>query len=123
MEVSEGTPGNADAPGDTEGTPVPDAMDANGDPRRDRKGLRSVLRSNWLIGVATGLISGILVAFYVSATGQSALTAIRHHLIKPSCSDPQWLLQVPDSQVFTSAYYMQSDQIGATAAFTSPPIR
>jgi hypothetical protein len=65
----------------------------------------------WLIGIATGIISGVMVSFYLSATGQATLTAFRHHFVGPSCSDPQWLLQVPDNQVSASAYYVQSDTI------------
>ena len=109
-QMSEGSPEEADALGRTKSTPVP-ATDDSGAKKRDRKRLKSVLGNNWVIGVATGLISGIVVAFYLSATGQAALTAVRHGLAKPSCSDPQWLLQVPDSDVFASAYYVQFDQL------------
>lgn len=115
-EMSEGSPGNTDAPEDTKSAPA-SATDTNDGPSRDRKGPKSVLRSNWLIGIATGLISGIVVAFYLSASGQATLTAIRHHLTRPSCSNPQWLLQVPNSEVFTSAYYEQMDQIKGYGSF------
>ena len=108
--MSDGSPEEADAPGGTKSTPVP-APDTNGAKKRDKKRLKSVVSNSWLIGLLTGLISGVVVAFYLSATGQAALTAARHGLTRPSCSDPQWLLQVPDSDVFASAYYVQYDKI------------
>lgn len=116
--MSEGSPEEADVPGGTESTPVP-ATDTSGVKTRDWKRLKSVFGNNWVIGVATGLISGIVVAFYLSATGQAALTAVRHGFAKPSCNDPQWLLQVPDSNVFASAYYVQFDQLEGYGSFHS----
>jgi hypothetical protein len=74
----------------------------------------------WLTGLATGLISAVMVAFYLSATGQAALTAVRHGFAMPSCSDPQWLLQVPDNQVSASAYYVQTDTIPGYKEFHRP---
>ena len=106
--MSDDSPEEADAPGGS--TPV-STPDTNGAKKRDKKRLKSVLSNNWLIGLLTGLISGVVVSFYLSATGQAALTAARHGLTRPSCSDPQWLLQVPDSDVFASAYYVQYDKI------------
>lgn len=108
--MSDGSPEEADAPGGTKSTPVP-APDTIGAETPDKKRLKSVLSNSWLIGLLTGLISGVVVAFYLSATGQAALTAVRHRFTRPSCSDPQWLLQVPDSDVFASAYYVQYDKI------------
>jgi hypothetical protein len=113
--MSEGSSGNTRAPDDTKSTPAP-ATDTSAGPSRVRKWLKSVRQNSWMIGVFTGLISGVIVAFYLSASGQAALTAIRHHT-KPSCSNPQWLLQVPDSQVFTSSYYIQSDKIPGYGSF------
>jgi hypothetical protein len=116
MEMSEGSPENIDASGATKSTPAL-AADTNGAGPRDRKRLKSTLGNGWLIGIVTGLISGIVVAFYLSTTGQAALTAARHYLTKPSCGNPQWLLQVPDSEVFANAYYIQSDQIKGYGSF------
>jgi len=74
----------------------------------------------WLTGIATGIISGVLVSFYLSATGQATLTAVRHHLVRPSCSDPQWLLQVPGNQVSANAYYVQTDTIPGYGEYHRP---
>ena len=68
-------------------------------------------RSGWLVGIITGLITGIVVAFYVAPTGQATVTMLRDHFVRPSCGKPQWLLQVPDSEVFASSYYFQLDRI------------
>lgn len=70
-----------------------------------------IFSSNFLIGLITGLISGVMVSFFLTPTGQAAFTAARDHLVKPTCNNPQWLLQVPSSEVFASAYYMQRDQV------------
>ena len=80
--MSDGSPEEADAPGGTKSTPVP-APDTNGAKKRDQKRLKSVVSNSWLIGLLTGLISGVVVAFYLSATGQAALTAARHGLTGP----------------------------------------
>jgi hypothetical protein len=68
-------------------------------------------RHNWLTGILTGIISGALVSFFLTATGQAAWTAVRNHLTRPSCTNPQWLLPVPDSEIFANAYYVQRDQV------------
>ena len=91
---------NAKAPEDgngTQATPEPTSS-----PRR---------RTGCLSGILTGLVSGVLVAFYLTPTGQATLTAIRHHVTKPNCSNTQWLLQVPDNEIFASSYYFQADNI------------
>lgn len=117
-QMSEGSPEETDASGGTESTSV-STTDTSGAKIRLWKRLKSVFGNNWVIGVATGLISGIVVAFYLSATGQAALTAVRNRLARPSCSDPQWLLQVPDSNVFASAYYLQFDHLEGYSSFHS----
>ena len=107
--MSEGSTRNANAVGHTDGTPAAAAPDTSGRWSRVLKWLKSDRRRDWFIGAATGLISGIIVAFCLSATGQAALT-ISHHT-KPSCGNPQWLLQVPDNQVFAWAYNIHHDKI------------
>ena len=77
---------------------------------RFRKWLIGVLKGG-LTGIFTGLISGALVAFYLTPTGQASWIAIRHFSATPSCTNPLWLLQVPNSEVFASAYYERLDQI------------
>jgi len=111
-----------------DGTDVPDDDDKSADESEPpspadsptaalRELVTSIRESSWLAGIATGLISGVLVAFYLSATGQATVTAIRHGFARPSCSNPQWLLQVPDTQIFSSAFYEQKDAIPGFADF------
>jgi hypothetical protein len=66
---------------------------------------------DWAIATVTGVVTSIALAFYLSATGQAAWTAVRDGLAKPSCANPQWLLQVPDSEIFAHAYYEQMDAV------------
>jgi len=125
--MSEDSSENTDAADDSTSKPTPVAdtvADTKDGQSRDRKRpksfrerLKAFFQNNWTIGVATGLISGIVVAFYLSATGQASLTAVRHFFTKPSCSNPQWLLQVPDNEIFTSAYYEQLDEIPGYRSF------
>lgn len=74
----------------------------------EHPGRRDKLR-DWVIATATGLVTSIALSFYLSATGQAAMTAVRDGFAKPSCANPQWLLQVPDSEIFAHAYYEQKD--------------
>src|SRR5690242_12019482 len=99
--MSDNSPAAAGVPDDSKSAlasaPRPSA-------RRDR-------RRDWLIGIVTGVISGVLVSFYLTATGQATWIALRHGFATPTCTNPEWLLQVPDSEVFTVAYYVQKDRI------------
>jgi hypothetical protein len=78
------------------------------------------LKNTWVAGVLTGVISGTMVAFFLSATGQATLTAFRNGFATPTCSNPQWLLQVPNDQVFSSAFYVQADSIPGYKEYHSP---
>jgi hypothetical protein len=94
----------------------PETRDGTDDKKNDqalkvRSGSSRKQCGNWLTGILTGVISGALVSFYLTATGQATWTAIHNHFTQPSCTNPQWLLQVPDSAVFANAYYVQRDQI------------
>jgi hypothetical protein len=94
----------------------PETRDGPDDKRNDqtrkvRSDSRRDQRRNWLTGILTGLISGALVSFYLTATGQATWTAIHNGLSRPSCANPQWLLQVSDSVIFANAYYVQRDQV------------
>jgi hypothetical protein len=66
---------------------------------------------DWAIATVTGVVTSIALAFYLSATGQAALTAAGDGFAKPSCANPQSLLQVPDSEIFAHAYYEQMDAV------------
>ncbi len=77
-------------------------------------------QSGLISGIVSGLLTSILVSFYFTATGQATLIAITHHLAKPSCNDPQWLLQVSDNGIFANAYYFQQDTIPGYRSLHTP---
>jgi hypothetical protein len=78
------------------------------------------LNKPWVAGTLTGVISGTLVAFFLSGTGQAALATIRGGFANPSCANPQGLLQVPNDQIFANAYYVQADSIPGYNEYHSP---
>jgi hypothetical protein len=61
-----------------------------------------------------------MVAFFLSPTGQASATAMRDHLTKPTCDNPQWLMQVPDNEIFSNAYYVQHDTIPQYGIYHTP---
>lgn len=70
--------------------------------------------SSWFAGIVTGLITGALVTFSITVTGHS--TGIRifqmvHLAGSPSCTDPGWLLQVPDDQILANSWYAATDNV------------
>jgi hypothetical protein len=73
-----------------------------------------------LVGLITGLITSVAIAFYLTPTGQATLTALRHLVVKPTCANQQWLLQVPDNEIFANAYYIQSDTIPNYSVYHRP---
>ena len=92
---------------------------SNTDSTSDRKS-HPARWSGLISGIVCGLLTSILVSFYFTATGQATLNTITHHLTKPSCNDPQWLLQVPDNAIFASSYYFQQDTIPDYNSLHSP---
>jgi hypothetical protein len=59
-------------------------------------------------GTISGLlaVSGIVIGLSATAGGKST----ESYLVgngTPTCADPKWLLQVPDSQIYASAFYVQ----------------
>lgn len=107
--MSDTSPASADVP--DESKPARESASSSSDRlSRFRKRLIGVLKGG-LAGIFTGLISGAVVAFYLTPTGQASWIAIRHFSATPSCTNPLWLLQVPNSEVFASAYYEHLDQI------------
>lgn len=76
--------------------------------------------SDWFIAIATGILTGAIVSFYLTPTGQAWKTFITNYDPKPTCSDPKWLLQVPDSQIFASSYYFQKDNIDGFGVWHDP---
>jgi hypothetical protein len=69
------------------------------------------VRREILIGTVAGLISGAIVSFFLTSTGHATIIAADHFWKAPNCSNPQWLLQVPDNSIFSSAYYFQQDSL------------
>jgi hypothetical protein len=63
-----------------------------------------------VLGIA-GILAGIVVAFVVTATGHATLSRIGSLASgsHPTCSDPKWLLQIPDNQITSSAIYTDED--------------
>jgi len=68
-------------------------------------------RADTFTGLLIGIVSGALVSFFLTATGHASEVAADHFWEMPSCSNPQWLMQVPDDSVFSSAYYFQQDNL------------
>jgi hypothetical protein len=62
-------------------------------------------------GFFSGIISGLIVAFALTPTGHASGTYILGRDPRPNCSNPQWLLKVPDDQIFASSYYFTYDTI------------
>ena len=77
-------------------------------------------RKNLLIGIISGLISGIIVSFLLTPTGHSAGVLLSHFYDQPSCNNPQWLMQVPDDQIFSNSFYQQFDSIKRYGIYHSP---
>jgi hypothetical protein len=114
--MADDSPGSTDVPDNSKSVRTSASRDS-AHRSRVRNWFSWAFKNNFLIGILTGLISGVVVSFYLTATGQAAFTALRNHFVKPSCANPEWLLQVPSSDVFASAYYMQRDQVPGYGAF------
>jgi hypothetical protein len=71
--------------------------------RRLTKGLGS--------GIVAGIISGALVSFFLTPTGQALKSLMVHPTTPPSCSNPEWLLQVPDNQITADSFYIAPDTV------------
>lgn len=107
--MSDSSPAGTNAPDEGKRAETSDL--SVGDRRgRFRRWLIRVVKGG-LGGFFAGLVSGALVAFFLTPTGQAAWIAVRHPDAVPSCTNPLWLLQVPNSEVFASAYYEQRDQM------------
>jgi hypothetical protein len=67
---------------------------------------RKIVGSPWFSGIVPGVISGAIVTFAITATGHSSgvrlLQMVR--LAKPpTCTNPGWLMQVPDDQILANS--------------------
>jgi hypothetical protein len=99
---------------------APDVIADKGAPTNVMRKLFDLLNKPWMAGTLTGLISGTLVAFFLSATGQATLAAARSGFSSPTCSNPQGLLQVRNDQIFANAFYVQADSIPSYGEYHSP---
>jgi hypothetical protein len=75
---------------------------------------RKIVGSPWFSGIVSGVISGAIVTFAITATGHSSgvrlLQMVR--LAKPpTCTNPGWLMQVPDDQILANSWYAQLDRL------------
>lgn len=72
-------------------------------------------RFGWLGGLISGLISGIIsgavVSFALTPTGHAFGVYVFQRDPTPNCSNPQWLMQVPDDQIFANSYYFSPDTL------------
>jgi hypothetical protein len=67
--------------------------------------------SELISGIIAGILSGAAVSFFLTPTGQATEIFVAHGDPKPSCANPQWLLQVPDAEVSANSYYFTFDTI------------
>lgn len=68
-------------------------------------------RFGWLGGLLSGIISGALVSFALTPTGHAVGVYAFQLDSKPTCGNPQWLMQVPDDQIFANSYYFSPDTL------------
>ena len=83
--------------------------------RREKKRSSAKKQSSgWTAGIVTGLITGALVTFAVTPTGHSAefrVLQVANSAKSPSCTNPGWLLQVPDDQILANSWYQAMDNV------------
>lgn len=85
------------------------ASGGKGDPNQQGSSKRN--RFGWLGGLISGVISGALVSIALTPTGHAmGVYAFRVDPV-PNCSNPQWLMQVPDDQIFSDSYYFSPDTL------------
>jgi hypothetical protein len=90
------------------------AAGAKEDRQRRKAKFGRIVTSQWFVGIVSGLISGALVTFAITATGHSTgvrMLQMAHLAPAPSCTDPGWLLQVPDDQILANSWYAQLDTV------------
>ena len=83
-------------------------------PEKPKSWLRKKLSSPWISGILTGLITGAVVTFAITPTGHSAefrVLQMANSAKSPSCTDPGWLLQVPDDQILANSWYQAMDNV------------
>ena len=68
-------------------------------------------RFGWLGGLISGIVSGALVSFALTPTGHALGVYAFQADPTPNCGNPQWLMQVPDDQIFANSYYFSPDTL------------
>lgn len=111
------SPGDGPGPSSGDG-PEPTGPDSEDNictrPEKHKSWFRKMLSSPWICGILTGLITGALVTFAITPTGHSAefrVLQMANSAKSPSCTDPGWLLQVPDDQILTNSWFQAMDNV------------
>lgn len=76
--------------------------------------LAKIVGSPWFSGIVSGVISGTIVTFAITATGHSTGVRLLQmvSLAKPpTCTNPGWLMQVPDDQILANSWYAAQDNL------------
>jgi hypothetical protein len=76
--------------------------------------------SGLISGIISGIISGALVSFALTPTGHAFGVYVFQRDPTPSCTNPQWLMQVPDDQIFANSYYFSPDTLQYYGILHSP---
>lgn len=76
-------------------------------------------------GNRSGVISGAIVTFAITATGHSTgmrIWQMVHGTKSPSCADPGWLLQVPDDPILANSWYATRDSLPHYGTLHTPDL-
>ena len=82
--------------------------------RRAKRRSSQKKQSTWFSGIVIGLITGAAVTIAITPTGHSAevrVLQMANSAKSPSCTDPGWLLQVPDDQILANSWYAATDNV------------
>jgi hypothetical protein len=114
------------------GSAVPGPNDGSDSQRRAGKGshrwrsrFANIIKLPWFVGIVSGVISGAMVTFAVTATGHSTgvrIFELAQLAAPPSCTDPGWLLQVPDDQILANSWYAALDTLRYHGTLHTPDL-
>jgi hypothetical protein len=92
----------------------PSSQEKPGKALKPKSRFAKIASSSWFSGIASGLISGAIVTFAITATGHSTgvrLLEMATLAKAPTCTNPGWLLQVPDDQILANSWYAARDKL------------
>jgi hypothetical protein len=92
----------------------PGSQEKCGKDPKPKSMLAKIVGSPWFSGIVSGLISGAIVTFAITATGHSTgvrLLQMVSGAKPPTCTNPGWLLQVPDDQILANSWYASLDTL------------